>query len=67
MGVHDDPTEERSSREEIFESALSLHRRNLQRPNFYTFRSPGIDSKEPIPPGCAVLRADTTTLFQLGS
>jgi hypothetical protein len=30
-------------------------------------RSPRIDSKEPIPPGCVVWRAGTSTLFLLGS
>ncbi len=29
--------------------------------------SPGIDSKEPIPPGCVAWRAGTITLFLLGS
>ncbi len=34
---------------------------------FKLLRSPKIDSKEPIPPGCVAWRAGTTTLFLLGS
>jgi hypothetical protein len=34
---------------------------------FKLLRSPRIDSKEPIPPGCEAWRAGTTTLFLLGS
>jgi hypothetical protein len=34
---------------------------------FKLLRSPRIDSKEPIPPGCVAWRAGTTTLFLLGS
>ncbi len=34
---------------------------------FKLLRSPRIDSKEPIPPGCVAWRADTTTLYLLGS
>jgi hypothetical protein len=34
---------------------------------FKLLRSPRIDSKEPIPPGCVAWRACTTTLFLLGS
>jgi hypothetical protein len=30
---------------------------------FKLFRNPGIDSQEPIPPGCVAWRAGTTTLF----
>ncbi len=33
---------------------------------FELLRSPRIDSKEPIPPGCVAWRAGTTTLFRLG-
>jgi hypothetical protein len=40
---------------------------SLQTPNFKTFKSPGIDSKEPIPPAYEAWRAGTTTLFLLGS
>ncbi len=36
-------------------------------PNFKLLRSPRIDSKEPIPPGCVAWRAGTTTLFLFGS
>jgi hypothetical protein len=32
-------------------------------PNFNLLRSPRIDSKEPIPPGCVAWRAGTITLF----
>ncbi len=35
--------------------------------NFKLLRSPRIDSKEPIPPGCVAWRAGTTTLCLLGS
>jgi hypothetical protein len=34
---------------------------------FKFLRRPRIDSQEPIPPGCVVWRAGTTTLFLLGS
>jgi hypothetical protein len=34
---------------------------------FKLLRSPGIDSKESIPPGYVAWRAGTTTLFLLGS
>jgi hypothetical protein len=34
---------------------------------FTLIRSPGIDSKESIPPAFVARRAGTTTLFQLGS
>ncbi len=34
---------------------------------FKLLRSPRIDSKEPVPPGCEDWRAGTTTLFLLGS
>jgi hypothetical protein len=34
---------------------------------FKLLRSPRIDSKEPIPPGCVAWRAGTTNLFLLGS
>ncbi len=34
---------------------------------FELFRSPRIDSKEPIPPGCVNGRAGRTTLLLLGS
>jgi hypothetical protein len=36
-------------------------------PNFKLLRSPRIDSKEPITPGCIAWRAGTTTLFLFGS
>ncbi len=35
--------------------------------NFETLRSPKIDSKEPIPPGCVAWRTGTITLFLFGS
>jgi hypothetical protein len=34
---------------------------------FLTLKGPRIDSKEQIPPGCVAWRADTTTLFLLGT
>ncbi len=34
---------------------------------FKLLRSPRINSKEPIPPGCVAWRVDTTTLFLFGS
>jgi hypothetical protein len=34
---------------------------------FKLLRSPRIDSKEPMPPGCVAWRADTTTLSPLAS
>ncbi len=41
---------------------------NATEPGFFKLsRSPRIDSKEPIPPGCVAWRASTTTLFLLGS
>jgi hypothetical protein len=38
-----------------------------QTPNFLTFKSPRIDSKESILPAYVAWRAGTTTLFLLGS
>jgi hypothetical protein len=40
----------------------------LEQPEVFKFlRSPGIDSKESIPPAYVAWRADKTTPFQLGS
>jgi hypothetical protein len=36
-------------------------------PNFKLLRSPRMDSRKQIPPGCVAWRASTTTLFLLGS
>ncbi len=44
---------------------IALHFANRVR-IFKLLRSPRIDSKETIPPGCVALRAGTTTLFLLG-
>jgi hypothetical protein len=35
--------------------------------SFKLLRSPGVNSKESIPPACVAWRAGTTTLFLLGS
>ncbi len=45
---------------------IALHFANRVR-IFKLLRSPRIDSKESIPPGCVALRAGSTTLFPLGS
>jgi hypothetical protein len=49
------------------ESVDKLYSREYRARIFKLLRSPRIDSKEPIPPGCVAWRAGTTTLFLLGS